>query len=95
MSSLIIINCKFNYGSEKRIVTWKLHDVIYKIFLLHAKQGTENYMKFAFQIIINGIPYLFLLQFKGLMLQLYNYMCYFNQNNKNNAEKNQKRGQVK
>lgn len=93
MSSLIIINCKFNYGSEKRIVTCKLHDVIYKI--LNAKQGTENYMKFAFQIIINGIPYLFLLQFKGLILQLYNYMCYFNQNNKNNAEKNQKRGQVK
>lgn len=90
MSSLIIINCKFNYGSEKRIVTWKLHDVIYKI--LNAKQGTENYMKFAFQIIINGIPYLFLLQFKGLILQLYNYMCYFNQNNKNNAEKKSKTG---
>lgn len=35
--------------------------VIYKILVLHGKQGTENYMKFAFQIIINGIPYLFLL----------------------------------
>lgn len=67
-----------------------MHDVIYKILLLHGKQDTENYMKFAFQVIINGIKRISsCYNLKDTSSIIYN--VYFNQNNKTDAKKKKRK----